>query len=230
VDKRAQAVRTRHNLLVAAAEVFDRHGFAGANLHTVCDRAQVTKGALYCHFRSKEALAVALIEEQSLLWHQLKDELLARRLGPIQTMVDVSFEYVSRVEHDLMTRVGSRLMREGALFDLTASGQLVGWVTVVRELLREAEEEGELLTELNLRHEAENLVAEFLGIQLLSQALTAQRDLPTRLCRFWQLRVPPLVTGSALRRLRLEPPELIRSAAPDRVSTSEIGEQRVFGP
>jgi AcrR family transcriptional regulator len=213
VDKRAQAAKTRHNLLLAAAEVFDRHGYAGTNLHAVCDRAQVTKGALYCHFRSKEALAVALIEHQSLLWHQLKDDLLERRLGPTQTLIDMSFEYVRRVETDLMARVCGRLMREGALFDLTAAGQLVGWVTVVREMLRSAEREGELLVGLNLRHLAENLVAEFLGLQLLSQALTGQRDLSTRLCRFWRLRIPPLVGDGALDTLRFDPPDLVPAAA-----------------
>lgn len=230
MDKRAQAVRTRHNLMIAAAEVFDRHGFAGTNLHTVCERAQVTKGALYCHFRSKEALAVALIEEQALLWYDLKDELLLLRLGPVQTLIDLSFEFAHRIETDLLTRVGSRLMREGTLFDLTAAGQLVGWVTVVRELLRMAEQEGELLTGLNLRHLAETLVAEFLGIQLLSQALTSQRDLQTRLCRFWRLRIPPLVDHSTLDRLRFEPPGLIRTAASSRVGRSEKDQHRVLGP
>lgn len=202
-----QAARTRRSLLIAAAEVFDREGFAGANLRTVCARARVTKGALYCHFRSKEALGVAIIEHQSLLWHELRDELLERKLGSVQTLIDLSFEFAARLESDLMVRVSSRLLREAAFFDLIAAGQFVGWISVVRDLLSRARACGELREDVNLRHASEQVVAEFLGIQLISQALTGQHDLTSRLRRHWRAWAPLLVVPETLRALRFDPPE-----------------------
>ncbi|MEU8577386.1 helix-turn-helix domain-containing protein [Streptomyces asoensis] len=58
-----RAVRTREQVLDAAAEEFAAHGYTGTTLLDVIQRTGMTKGALYGHFSSKEELAAALIEE-----------------------------------------------------------------------------------------------------------------------------------------------------------------------
>lgn len=58
-----RAVRTREQVLSAAAEEFAAHGYLGTTLLDVIQRTGMTKGALYGHFSSKEELAAALIEE-----------------------------------------------------------------------------------------------------------------------------------------------------------------------
>src|ERR1700733_7086788 len=50
----AQGAATRASLLQAALELFGSEGFADTSLDDVVARAQVTKGALYHHFGSKE--------------------------------------------------------------------------------------------------------------------------------------------------------------------------------
>lgn len=56
---------TTAELLAAARELFAAEGYAGTSLDAVCLRAGVSKGALYHHFRNKEALfhAVYAAEE-----------------------------------------------------------------------------------------------------------------------------------------------------------------------
>lgn len=54
---------TRQRLLKAAFHEIYRTGFRSADLDTILDAAQVTKGALYHHFESKEALGHAVIDE-----------------------------------------------------------------------------------------------------------------------------------------------------------------------
>ncbi len=56
---------TTAELLAAARELFASEGYAGTSLDAVCLRAGVSKGALYHHFRNKEALfhAVYAAEE-----------------------------------------------------------------------------------------------------------------------------------------------------------------------
>ncbi|GCE38441.1 transcriptional regulator, TetR family [Rhodococcus wratislaviensis] len=44
--RRAQIVRW-------AAEIFDKSGFEGASLVEIVEAAGMTKGASYCHFRSR---------------------------------------------------------------------------------------------------------------------------------------------------------------------------------
>jgi len=55
--------RTRQRLLQAAFREVYRSGFQGAGLDTILAATGVTKGALYHHFGSKEALGYAIVEE-----------------------------------------------------------------------------------------------------------------------------------------------------------------------
>lgn len=55
--------RTRERLLQAASREIYRSGFQSASLDTILASTGVTKGALYYHFKSKEALGYAVIEE-----------------------------------------------------------------------------------------------------------------------------------------------------------------------
>jgi AcrR family transcriptional regulator len=55
--------RTRERLLQAASRAVYISGFQSASLDTILAAARVTKGALYHHFGSKEALGYAIVEE-----------------------------------------------------------------------------------------------------------------------------------------------------------------------
>jgi TetR/AcrR family transcriptional regulator, transcriptional repressor for nem operon len=55
--------RTRERLLQAGYREIYRSGFQSASLDTILAATNVTKGALYHHFKSKEALGHAVIEE-----------------------------------------------------------------------------------------------------------------------------------------------------------------------
>jgi AcrR family transcriptional regulator len=71
--RRTQAERrasTRAALLAAARDLFAEKGFAGAGREEIVERAGVTRGAMYHHFASKEALFQAVYEE-------VEDEVLA---------------------------------------------------------------------------------------------------------------------------------------------------------
>jgi AcrR family transcriptional regulator len=71
-DMPSQAARseaTRYALVRAGRRLFGERGFAGTPLDDVVREAGVTKGALYHHFPSKEALFLAVFEdvEQALV-------------------------------------------------------------------------------------------------------------------------------------------------------------------
>ncbi len=58
-----RGLATRTRLLEAAREEFERWGLRGARLDRVTAQAQVTKGALYHHFRDKRALFLAAFDQ-----------------------------------------------------------------------------------------------------------------------------------------------------------------------
>ncbi len=52
----------RTRLLLAATDLIRSKGFAATSVDGLCQRAEVTKGAFFHHFASKEALGVAVAE------------------------------------------------------------------------------------------------------------------------------------------------------------------------
>src|SRR5271167_2788055 len=56
--------RTRQRLLQAAFREVYRYGFQSAGIDAILAATNVTKGALYYHFESKEALGYAVVEEK----------------------------------------------------------------------------------------------------------------------------------------------------------------------
>jgi AcrR family transcriptional regulator len=65
------AEQTRRDLIDAARALFAESGYAATPLNAITDRAQVTKGALYHHFRDKKDLFTVVFTE-------LESELLDR--------------------------------------------------------------------------------------------------------------------------------------------------------
>ena len=61
--RRRDPERTRERLLQAAFREVYRWGFQTVDLDTILASTGVTKGALYYHFESKEALGYAIVEE-----------------------------------------------------------------------------------------------------------------------------------------------------------------------
>lgn len=49
-------------IVVAAADLFRRHGYDGASMQALAEAVGILKGSLYSRFKGKEALAVAVVE------------------------------------------------------------------------------------------------------------------------------------------------------------------------
>lgn len=58
-----QQARLRQSILDAALGVFRRTGFAAATIQEIAELAGCTRGSVYLHFQSKEALLITVLEE-----------------------------------------------------------------------------------------------------------------------------------------------------------------------
>src|ERR1700722_13144479 len=82
--------RTRERVLQAAFRQVYRSGFQSAGLDAILAEAGVTKGALYYHFGSKEALGYAIVEE--IIGPDNRGQWLGplqKGRDPIQTLIGV---------------------------------------------------------------------------------------------------------------------------------------------
>ncbi|BEU96398.1 TetR family transcriptional regulator [Acidovorax sp. DW039] len=69
---RQEALQTRQSILDGALEVFMEQGFQRCSMQDVADRAGVTRGAVYWHFRDRFDLLEALLDTTQLPWEVLK--------------------------------------------------------------------------------------------------------------------------------------------------------------
>lgn len=208
VQQRATA--TRRGILLAAAHVFEAKGFDAATIADIVQHAQCTKGALYFHFPSKEALAEAIAAEQGV-WvaaHAVPGE------QPVQQVVDGSFAFARALRDDVVLRASIRLTVQTAGFDgRTAQGYRM-FADAILAHLRAAHARGLLLEGLRLPAVAECITACVTGTQMVSEALSGHEDLTRRLTLFWRLLLPSVVTPDHLAGLRLTPPRRAASRPP----------------
>jgi TetR/AcrR family transcriptional regulator, transcriptional repressor for nem operon len=88
-DTRADT--TRQQILRAASHQFAKRPYYDVGIEDILAEAELTKGAMYFHFRSKYALALAIIEEQTSKNTAAVQDLLTRKLSGLETLVDVSY-------------------------------------------------------------------------------------------------------------------------------------------
>ena len=210
-----RAVLTRGRVLVAAAEVFARTGFLAASMNDIVEAAGVTKGAVYFHFPSKEALAVAIVEEQFAQWPPLVAAIIEHSPDALTSVVALTYEVGSRFRDDVLTTAGVRLSFERELVNAAMPTPFVGWVGILQELFSRARREGALRPGLQAAATARALVGSFFGIQHVSEILTNRTDLESRLDEFWKVflvgvAANPDWTGTqrAVRRVRAAIPRI----------------------
>lgn len=225
-----RAVLTRGRVLVAAAEVFARTGFLAASMNDIVEAAGVTKGAVYFHFPSKEALAVAVVEEQFAQWPAIVAAVIDQAPDALTGVVALTYEVGSRFRDDILTTAGVRLSFERELVHADMPTPFVGWTAILQDLFTRARREGLLRPGLLPGPTARALVGAFFGIQHISEILTNRDDLEARLDEFWKVFLVGVAadpdwaaTQRAVRRVRaavrrtpLRPePELEESARTD---------------
>ncbi|GAA2076770.1 ScbR family autoregulator-binding transcription factor [Actinomadura alba] len=179
--------------MTAAAEMFEARGYLGTSLQDIVTGRQVSKGALYFHFPSKEDLALAILTEQHQLWPTLISELREHQPRAIHLLLEVFWRAAGILRDNALARAGTRLACEHALIGASAPPLFSGWTDIVEQLLREARQQGDLRPDADTRVVAEFLVASFTGLQRMSALKAPDSDLHEHLAVMWRHLLPGLV-------------------------------------
>src|SRR5512137_2473617 len=99
-------------ILAAAIQVFETHGYAAGTTNRIAERAGVSVGTLYQYFPSKESVAVALLErhiqETNRKLHEWIGHMVSKRHGLREAMEDYArgvmevHEHHPRLQHILL--------------------------------------------------------------------------------------------------------------------------------
>lgn len=192
-----KAHETRQLLLNVAARLFAQHGYAGTSTTDILRAAGLTKGAMYFHFRSKEALARAVIEDRQLFWRHLAADVARRHPQPVEQLVVLTDEVAQLYQTDRSAVAAARLSAELVDLDPAAPRPYAGWVGIVTSLMAAAQENGDFVTDVPAETMAAAFVAAFVGAEAISGAWTDHADLPERMRNVWRLMLPALTSGPA---------------------------------
>lgn len=191
-----RAQRTRRSILQAAAEVFEREGYATATLEEIAQIAGTTKGSLYFHFKSKAELAVAVIKTYQATWPKIAAEVASCNLAALDAVVEISMQMARSFQSSAMTRAGVRLDNEYHLIDTTLPVPFQPWITDVADLLRQGQEDGTIARDVDCQAAARVIVGSFYGLQGVSCRLSNRQDLEGRVREWWTFIRPSLVRSS----------------------------------
>ena len=98
--RQARGAATRQKILEAAIELFTDNGFGVTTLNDIADRAELTSGALYYHFESKEALAIGIIDEGwPKTWDLIVKHLDSAALG-LESVIRMTFALTDLMQRD----------------------------------------------------------------------------------------------------------------------------------
>lgn len=208
MTQQARAVETRAAIIRAAADVFGDLGYGGASMADICLAAGLTKGALYFHFASKDALALAVIDAQHQRALALGDELLHSDQPGLQVLLRMAFELGKQVRDDPVSRAGIRLTMESSNLSTPVVTPYEDWMAACEVLLQRAIRDGDVRADVDVAAAAHFISPAFTGVQVVSGVLTGRADLVRRLIEMWSFVLPSLVVPDQWERLSALPEEM----------------------
>jgi TetR/AcrR family transcriptional regulator, transcriptional repressor for nem operon len=166
--------RTRERLLQAAFQEVRRTGFRGAGINTILAATNVTKGALYHHFGSKEALGYAIVDE--VIADLVRDRWLRPLLRDGQP-IDILIAIVRRLptrpaairESCPLLNLSQEMSPLDEQFRKRLERIFLAWQEGIAALLRRGQSQGTVRRELNADEAASFLVAMVEGYASLAK-------------------------------------------------------------
>lgn len=198
--RQARSELTRRRIIGSAVDVFGEIGYPGAGLGDIIDRAEMTKGALYYHFDSKEALATVIIAESGAHVVEVFRGISESSSPAMENLIHGSLVVADLLAADKQARVGVQLLRALGGFNKVAGEIYTSWLETIAGSIRQADTEGDIRTDLDRTLAAEVILGTMLGTELLADAATG--DLRERLTHAWQILLPAIVDEQTLEYFR----------------------------
>ncbi|KOX07668.1 gamma-butyrolactone-binding protein [Streptomyces sp. NRRL B-3648] len=180
------------------ASLFIEVGYEAATIAALVERTGLTRGALYFHFPTKEAMARGVLDRA------VTREGTAPQTYKLQEWVDLGLVLAHRLPHEPMLRAAVQLSVDPRARSLFGT-RWPDWINLGEDLLVEAAERGELLPHAVPAEIARLAVGAWTGVQLVTEALPGGPDLCEEIARLYQLILPNVASTGVLAKLDTSP-------------------------
>lgn len=185
---------TRQRIMDAAAVAFTELGYANVALSDVMARAQVSKGACYHHFPTKDALAVALIAYSDAELSDSASRATTESASALENLIHITFALASATQQDTKVRIGVLLGQALAQINNAASEGFQQRRALFLAGLERAVAEGDLGEHVDA--EVGHVIwLSFVGNYLLTAA--AGEDLVLGLAKVWRVTLRGIVSAES---------------------------------
>jgi AcrR family transcriptional regulator len=168
---------------------FAHRSYGLVSLDDIVADAEVTKGAMYFHFRSKQALAVAVIDHQTSMTRAAVNELLARKLSGLETLVDISYLVAVQDIGQDVARAGRHLIESIGRTDGLQANLFLEVIKALVVVVDRAIAEGDVIQQRDPEDVTRLLVSLYVGIRQTSDLDEPEQFLNT-LEKAWILALP----------------------------------------
>ena len=126
-----EAEKTRTRILASALALFVKKGYAHTTFTDIAARLKMTKGAVYWHFESKEALLVALVDEMLMKFGRQIAEVMPKDELTFPAVAEMMVKNAAQITGDAKGMAFFLLMHEQIQWSSASMG------AVRQELLKD---------------------------------------------------------------------------------------------
>jgi TetR/AcrR family transcriptional repressor of nem operon len=165
----------KNNIVKEAQKLFSLNGFLSTGINDIISAAGTSKGGFYNHFASKEELFFAVLAESQAIWREKVLHSLDEIDSPTEKIIEILHNYRDRYLKDLQNFPGGCIFITFSVeFDDTrphlmreVNKGFEGFKAMLKRLLDQAIDQGELSDTANTDTIAEMLFAGMLGASVL---------------------------------------------------------------
>jgi TetR/AcrR family transcriptional repressor of nem operon len=163
-----RADTTRRQILKAACHQFARRAYHDVGLDDIVAEAELTKGAIYFHFKSKYALAIAIIDGQTDAGALAVQDLVTRGLSGLETLIEFSFLIAVQDVKTDRVRAGLNLLESVGRYEGLQERLLDRWAKALVEVVEQAIAEGDIAQDCDPQDVGRLMVSLHMGLRQTS--------------------------------------------------------------
>ncbi len=175
---------TRRNIIEKSLQLFSVKGYFNTSISDILQATGLTKGGLYCHFKSKEDVWRAVYDDAVALWRAVVFKNMRSVADPLdrieRTVENVLLNYLGKEVFDGGCFFVNMLVELSGQSDTMGRQILKGFVEfskLFQAWLAEADEKGLLKPDLNFREIADFIIITLNGAATLYMS-TRESDIP----------------------------------------------------